>query len=1543
MRVPKQYPKRLLAGGITAALAATLAGAPALAAQPGTTPGELDVDLVPVAMTGEVMFMNFDSFEGDSAFGHTEAYVVLDDGRVFLVNDNVSEEDGLVAGAQIEATLLIPAETAEALPAADQADLQELVAEATPEPASEAGIEALAVNEPAVDALLDAAAEEGGLYALSRDYNVLVDPYPAPNAADFNRVFDVAVITPDGTWEATDAEIRTMVEKTEQDWSTQTVKSFNWTVSEIKRLSTTITNANTGYETLMNEGAKAFGHTDSNGTGDFMWYRSSPGRQLLVFLPANEFEQPPPWNGVSMGLGQGVGSGGVVGLDFTANQMMTIAGDYSYTAEYLRIATHEMGHVMGLHHATTRTCLNAPSTGTWNEANLGYCTYPTDNDAETDYRDHYSVMGTGLYINPTLRYELNLLDDSQVTVIDSNVTSQRVTLRSPTGTTGVLVLAVAGAYSNDDYLFEYRAIPSTDSVSGQVGGDGVRVIRLTRSNKTYLHEETPGGSSKLPSGRVFESEDGVLSVTLISQDASKAVLSVTTRGYDDCGDYYFDACSWTLSPYGATTITKGLQRGVDTDTFRFTAPMSGEWSFYSSGIPTGTDIRGGLKGSDGTTLLAEDDNSNGDRNFKITYTLTKDAVYYLRVDNAEWGTANPANPYTITARPSEPSVLVPTPTVSGVKTVGYTLSASVFPLVPAIATKDYQWYRGTTPIAGATGTTYKLVAADAGQSIKVRVTGWAVGYTTAHSDSTAYVIAAASLAVSPTTASLPYTASTTSAFTVTTNQASWSVTDDAAWLTTTKSTSSFTARATANTLTTPRTATVTVTAGAATPVTFTVTQAGKDDCGSSTSSYCSWALSSTLASTITRRLELAADEDWIRFTAPVAGSWTFAASGTPSGSDIYGYLLNSSGTQLAYDDDSNGNRNFKITYTLTANTVYYLRVRNYSSTTTVTADPYSITATPPARTVVVPTPTVSGTKTAGYTVSAVVGATTPVGATKMFQWYRGSTAISGATSSQYLLKAADAGQSIKVRVTGTYTGYVSAYAESAAYTIAAANLSVSRATYTFSSSVLATSSAFTVTTNQASWSVTDDADWLTVTKSTSSFTVRATANTSTTPRSATVTVRAGEATPVTVTVTQPGVDDCGSSTTSYCSWTLSQTAPSTITRRLGTAADEDWIRFTAPISGSWTFAASGTPSGSDIYGYLLNSSGTQLAYDDDSNGNRNFKITYTLTANTVYFLRVRNYSSTTYTTADPYTITATPPVATLSVSPTTTSLPATASSSAAFTVTTNQLSWSVTDNATWLTVTRGTSVFVANAIANTSATARTATITVSAGTATPVTVTVTQAGAVTDDCGSSTTSYCSWALSSTATSTITRRLEVAADEDWIRFTAPIAGSWTFAASGTPSGADTYGYLLNSSGSQLAYDDDGNGSYNFKITYTLTAGTVYFLRVRNYSSTTSTTANPYTITATPPVPTLSVSPTTYTFGSTAAATSSIIWVSTNQSSWSVTESATWLTVTQYSSYFTVRATTNTGVIMRRATVTISAGAATPVTLTVTQPGTRDVGI
>ncbi|SEB70626.1 C39 family peptidase [Arthrobacter woluwensis] len=76
------------------------------------------------------------------------------------------------------------------------------------------------------------------------------------------------------------------------------------------------------------------------------------------------------------------------------------------------------------------------------------------------------------------------------------------------------------------------------------------------------------------------------------------------------------------------------------------------------------------------------------------------------------------------------------------------------------------------------------------------------------------------------------------------------------------------------------------------------------------------------------------------------------------------------------------------------------------------------------------TPTIAGSAVQGGTVTALAGAW-PAGATLSYQWLRNGTDIAGATQPTYVLTAADGGQKVSVRVTGTLAGHLDAVRTSA--------------------------------------------------------------------------------------------------------------------------------------------------------------------------------------------------------------------------------------------------------------------------------------------------------------------------------------------------------------------------------------------------------------------------------------------------------------------------------------------------------------------------------
>ncbi|MGV8910184.1 MAG: peptidoglycan-binding protein [Propionicimonas sp.] len=113
----------------------------------------------------------------------------------------------------------------------------------------------------------------------------------------------------------------------------------------------------------------------------------------------------------------------------------------------------------------------------------------------------------------------------------------------------------------------------------------------------------------------------------------------------------------------------------------------------------------------------------------------------------------------------------------------------------------------------------------------------------------------------------------------------------------------------------------------------------------------------------------------------------------------------------------------KVKVVVTGRRAGYGSVATTSAVTTTVAKG-SLTTTP--------APKVTGTPTVGQRLSAAPGAWVPAPDTFAYQWYRGKTAIKGATAATYVLVAADSKAAIKVAVTGTKAGYVSASVTSSA-------------------------------------------------------------------------------------------------------------------------------------------------------------------------------------------------------------------------------------------------------------------------------------------------------------------------------------------------------------------------------------------------------------------------------------------------------------------------------------------------------------------------------
>ena len=349
----------------------------------------------------------------------------------------------------------------------------------------------------------------------------------------------------------------------------------------------------------------------------------------------------------------------------------------------------------------------------------------------------------------------------------------------------------------------------------------------------------------------------------------------------------------------------------------------------------------------------------------------------------------------------------PTPTVTGTSRVGLALTVARGAWTSGTTLRQ-QWLRDGTAISGATSTSYRLTAADQGKRISVRVTGSQPGYQAVSKTSTASAAVSMGIlkAPRPTITGTPRVGLTLTAasgtWTAGTRLRHQWLRDGAA-----------------------------ITGATATTYRLTAADRGKRISVRVTGSLAGY---TTVAKTSA-------------LTALVATGVLRAPTPTISGTPRVGLTLTAvrgswtTGTSLRQQWLRNGvaiTGATATTYRLTAadrGKRISVRVTGSQSGYTTVAKTSALTALVATGILRAPTPTISGTARAGYTLSAVRGSWTS-GTTLRQQWLRNGVAITGATATSYRLTSADVGRSITVRVTGSKAGYTTVSRTSAAVRVA---------------------------------------------------------------------------------------------------------------------------------------------------------------------------------------------------------------------------------------------------------------------------------------------------------------------------------------------------------------------------------------------------------------------------------------------------------------------------------------------------------------------------
>ncbi|MDQ0868291.1 subtilisin family serine protease [Arthrobacter sp. V1I9] len=356
------------------------------------------------------------------------------------------------------------------------------------------------------------------------------------------------------------------------------------------------------------------------------------------------------------------------------------------------------------------------------------------------------------------------------------------------------------------------------------------------------------------------------------------------------------------------------------------------------------------------------------------------------------GTSTPTEPV------AEGTFSAAKPTITGSAAVGQKVSAVTGPW-NAGARLSYQWFRGSAAIPAANAGSYIPVAEDVYHALTVSVTGAAPGYAplTVGSEPTAPVVPGTLSASNPT---IPYKAPKLGASLLANDMLS-------TWPSGTRLSKSWYRSGVQipnsdDVFFTPHVADV----GKTLTIRVTGTKAG----------YAPLTLESAPTAPVLPGT-LADPRPVITGTAKVGSVLTSHAdtSGWPFLTPTYAWLR--SGALIANAKNS--------AYTLTAadlGKAIKVRVTGTKAgyTTLVQDSPQTSLVVP--GTLTAPTPTISGTRKVGYALTAAPG-TWSTGTTLKYQWYRSGVTVTGATASRYTLTAADLGRAMRVRVTGSKTGY----------------------------------------------------------------------------------------------------------------------------------------------------------------------------------------------------------------------------------------------------------------------------------------------------------------------------------------------------------------------------------------------------------------------------------------------------------------------------------------------------------------------------------------
>ena len=305
----------------------------------------------------------------------------------------------------------------------------------------------------------------------------------------------------------------------------------------------------------------------------------------------------------------------------------------------------------------------------------------------------------------------------------------------PSGTkltnNGTIVKQQGGTFTNNGTLdgnplgdpSTVTVTVSSDRVTGNSGQYTAAYGTTATLTATITGNNQPASDGTVTFYRGAASEENEINETPVNVSDGTATTTVSLSGENWTPNADNDVYTITAvyTPGESNQLRPG--NGIGSLTIQkktLTASLGGNLTKTYNGkkdAPAGIEIKlDGVVSGENVSASSESI-SYGDANAETEKTITASNITLNGSDAENYTLSND----TATATGSiTPATMTGSVNIVGDATVGKTLTAN-YSGTPSTGI-SYQWYRGDTPIADATGTSYTLTADDAGKSVSVRVT-----------------------------------------------------------------------------------------------------------------------------------------------------------------------------------------------------------------------------------------------------------------------------------------------------------------------------------------------------------------------------------------------------------------------------------------------------------------------------------------------------------------------------------------------------------------------------------------------------------------------------------------------------------------------------------------------------------------------------------------------------------------------------------------------------------------------------------------------------